>query len=453
MKNGNNFEEDIIKRLKNIKEVANLNSEDIELLSKPKSVKSAEIKLNGKKYPAWRIVHNDSLGPAKGGIRFHKEVSEEETKALSFWMSLKNSLAGLPYGGGKGGINIDASKLSSKELEKISRSYIDNFYQYLGEDIDIPAPDLCTGPQTISWMLDEYEKITGKHEPAMITGKPPELGGIEFRATATAKGGVTILEHFIKSLFREKNSTRNKPEENSFNKPRKELSVAIQGFGEVGEPILKMLNKKGYRIVATTDSKGGIYNEEGLNPQKLTQEKRTAPLSKSEQGETISNKQLLEMNVDILILSATANQITEDNADRIKANYILEMANGPVSSEGEKKLFNNNIIVIPDILANSGGVVASYFEWVQNKSGLFLSSRELEKEFESIIGEAWNRVYQLFSKHSKSYDKNIRTRLSQNLGLFNFVKNIDLRTAAYIISIRRILKAERWRGNLSNSCD
>ena len=402
----------IIDRLKEIGQIMNLKPEEVELLSKHTRISHAMLKVNKNKYPAWRIVHNDALGPGKGGIRFHPGVSEDEVKSLSFWMSIKNSLAGLPYGGGKGGVKLNPKEETKETLEKISRAYVKAFYKVLGQDIDVPAPDVYTDSQTMAWMLDEYEKKVGHHEPGMITGKPLELQGLALRSDATSRGGFIVLQELIKEI----------------NLDKKDLTVAIQGFGNAGHFIARMLSNDDYKVVAVSDSRGGILNLNGLDINKVTSVKEERnTVTEYQDAEKVDNKELLEAEVDILVLAALENQITEENARNVKAKYILELANGPVTPEADKILFNKKIMVVPDILANAGGVVVSYFEWAQNRTGNILDNDYLKNKLNEIMKDSWDKVYDLYQKRDTK---------------------IDLRTCAYVIAIKRILAAEKLRGNL-----
>lgn len=404
--------DNIIKRFDDLKSLINLNEQEVEYLLTPKQISHSEIEVDGKKFPAWRIISNRALGPGKGGIRFHPEVSEDEVRSLSFWMSLKNSLLELPYGGAKGGVKINPKEYDNVFLEKVSRAYIDAFYKVLGQDKDIPAPDVYTNPQTMSWMLDQYEKNIGQHQPAMITGKPVELGGMALRSDSTAKGAYIVISELVKTL--------------DLNK--KDLSIAIQGFGNAGLNVAKMLFADDFKITAVNDSQGGTSNNDGINITELVKFKEEYGIvSTFSENKAISNDELLESEVDILILSALENQITEKNADKIKAKYIIEIANGPVDYQADKILFEKGIIVVPDILANSGGVLVSYFEWSQNRTGNILDEKYLSDLLQEKMVRAWNNVY---NKH------------------LEFDKKIDLRTSAYILSVERIVKAEKLRGNI-----
>jgi glutamate dehydrogenase/leucine dehydrogenase len=400
------------KRLEDIKKLEHISDADMAVLDKPVRVKRAVLNIKGKKYPAWRILYNEALGPGKGGIRFHPNVNEDEVKSLAFWMALKNSLADIPYGGAKGGVAFDPKTADKAELENVSRKYIDAFYSHLGQDKDIPAPDVYTDSQVMSWMLDEFEKKVGHHEPGMITGKPVELGGLTMRGDATAQGGYLVAKKMASTFLPKK----------------KGLKVVIQGFGNAGLYIAEKLHKDGFRIIAVSDSKGGIYRAEGLNiPALITFKKGDHQVGEYANGKKITNAELLELSADVLILAALENQITKENAGSIKANYIIELANGPITYDADKILEKNKKIVVPDILANSGGVIASYFEWAQNLTGQILDEAYLRSLLEKKMNGNWQRVYEVF-----------KNRKGQ----------ITLRQAAYILAITKILSAEKLRGRI-----
>jgi glutamate dehydrogenase/leucine dehydrogenase len=403
----------ITKRLAEIKRIEGLTNKELSFLLRAKKINRAQIKIGNKKLLAWRILFNDVLGPGKGGIRFHPNVNEDEVKSLSFWMMIKNSLVGLPYGGAKGGIKFDPQKSSPEELEKISRKFIDVFYKYLGQDKDIPAPDVYTNSKVMAWMLDEYEKKVGHHEPGMITGKPLELHGCILREDATAKGGFIIAKEMIKK----------------FGLNKKNVKIAVQGFGNAGLYISRMLYESGFKIAAVSDSKGGIYNKNGLNINKVVAiKKKKNSVSEYKQAQKIAVADLVELPVDILILAALENQITKDNAEKVKAKYIIEIANGPIDYRADKILFDKEIMVVPDVLANSGGVIASYFEWSQNKTGNILEKEYLEKLLRQKMIDSWKKVIGVYEENNKK---------------------IDLRTAAYILAVRRIIIAAKLRGDLN----
>ncbi len=360
-------------------------------------------------FEGFRSQYNNARGPYKGGIRYHPAVNEDEVKALSFWMAMKCAVVGLPLGGGKGGIIVDPKKLSVAELERLSRGYIRSLYKYLGPDQDIPAPDVYTTPQVMAWMLDEYETITGHHAPGMITGKPLSLGGSAGRSFSTAQGGVYVLTEAAKKLGFEPAKT----------------TVAIQGFGNAGAHMAKLLAHLGYIIVALSDSQGGIYIPAGIDP--LEAER----LKNSEQGlagyagsKKITNEELLALPVDILVPAALENQITAANADAVKAKLIVELANGPTTPEADAVLFKKGIVVAPDILANAGGVTVSYFEQAQNASNYYWSEAEVLEKLKKIMVEAFDSVWEKKEKYA-----------------------VDLRTAAFVLAVERVAEAMKARGN------
>jgi len=404
--------EDNNRRLADISRLEGISEAEMSVLSRPVQTKYTELEIGGQKYPAWRIVYNRALGPGKGGIRFHPEVSEDEVKSLAFWMALKNSLADIPYGGAKGGVKFNPKEAGREELELVSRAYIRAFHEHLGENKDVPAPDVYTNAQIMAWMLDEFEKINGRHEPGMITGKPLEIGGLALRGDATAQGGYLIVKEMAGEFLK--------------GRQNKDIKIAIQGFGNAGLFMTEKLFADGYTVIAASDSQGAVYNENGLNITELIALKNSGQsVGGYSGGGKISNGELLELKTDILILAALENQITKDNAPRIQARYLVELANGPISYEADLILENDKKIIVPDILANSGGVIVSYFEWAQNKTGQILDEEYLRTLLKKKMKTNWQRVY------GKYLEKE---------------KKITLRQAAYILAIRKILAAEKWRG-------
>lgn len=384
-----------------------LSSSELDLLKKPRRVFSFSIPVRMDSgevrfFNGYRVQYNSALGPTKGGIRFHPEVHLEEVKTLAFLMALKCALLELPFGGAKGGVEVDPKTLSKLELERLSRGFIKEVHTFIGPEIDIPAPDVNTNEEIMAWMVDEYSKIKGKFIPGVITGKPLELGGSRGRSIATGLGGAYILREFIK---KEQLDVKN-------------IRIAIQGFGNVGSNIAKILYSWGYKIIAVSDADKAIYNKEGLDVTKSN-------VSEIENGEEITNKELLELDCDVLIPAAISHQITEENTDRIKAKVILEMANAPITSRADKILFNKKIKIIPDILSNSGGVVVSYFEWSQNSANEYWSEREVFDRLEEKMIKAFDSIYSIC-----------------------LAENCDLRTAAHIKAIKRIIKVEKLISNL-----
>lgn len=369
---------------------------------------SFPVKLGGKTVflKAYRVQYNDARGPFKGGIRFHEGVDLDEVKALSFWMVIKNAVVNIPYGGAKGGVTVDPKSLSEDELEEVSRGFMKAMHQFVGPQVDIPAPDVYTSPKVMAWMLDEYEKIKGYKAPATITGKPVAVGGSKVRDYSTAMGGVYVLEDAI--------------EHYGFNK-----RVVIQGFGNAGMNLARILFERGYKIIGVSDSKSALHNEDGFNVYDLIDHKKsTRSLKNFKSGVEISNDALLELETDILIPSALGNQITKDNAHKINAKLVCELANGPTTGDADKILSERGIIVVPDVLFNAGGVVVSYFEWVQNLSGVYW-------EEEDILDK-------LSVKMKSSFDDVLTLSVE---------KSLNLREAAFALAVSRILEAESLRGN------
>jgi glutamate dehydrogenase/leucine dehydrogenase len=362
-------------------------------------------------FEGYRIQHNNFLGPYKGGIRYFPEVNEDEIKTLAFLMTIKCALVNLPLGGAKGGIKVDPKTLSEKELENLSREYVRKIYDFIGPDKDIPAPDVNTNSKIMDWMVDEYLKISNSKDiklKATFSGKSIQNNGSEGREEATGKGGEIILERFVEKI--------------NLQKP---LTVVIQGFGNVGYNLAKFLYQKGYRLVALSDSKGGIYSKEGFNPELVMECKKekgmisgcycVGDVCDSSLGRDISNEELLELDVDILVPAALENVITEKNANRVKAKIILEMANNPLTEEVDEILNRKGIVVIPDILANSGGVTVSYFEMLQNLNNEKWNKEKVFEELEKYLSKAFDEVW------------GIKEKL-----------NIDLRKASYIVALKRI---------------
>lgn len=413
---------------KQIDDVAEILSEDykdkkrfekaIKLLKVPQKVhkKKLTIKMdNGKKksFQAFRSQHNDARGPHKGGVRFHPNVSEDEVMALSTWMSIKCAVAGIPYGGGKGGIIVDPKNLSENELQRLCRAYAEFLAPHIGPWVDVPAPDVNTGGREMSWMLDAYEKKIGNHSPATFTGKPLELGGSLGRTEATGQGGVFALERYVKA--------------NKAN--RKKTSIAVQGFGNVGFWFAKLASDLGYKIVAVSDSSGGVFDINGLKINQLESYKKEygsfKDASQNKKIKFVSNDELLELKVDILAPAALENAINEKNAKNIKAKVVIELANGPVTPEAEEVLLKNKINVVPDVLCNSGGVTVSYFEWVQNLHGYRWTKERVNEELKTIMDAAFDEIYEVVK-----------------------LKKISYRKATYSLAVKKIIDAMILRGRV-----
>jgi len=392
-----------------------LDKEILEALQKPQRVLDVAIPVRmddgtTKVFNGYRVQYNDARGPFKGGIRYHWDTNIHEVKALSFWMAMKCAVVGIPYGGGKGGITVNPKELSIGELERLSRGWVQAMFQYLGPWKDVPAPDVYTTPQIMAWMVDEYSKLAGEWTPAVFTGKPLEIGGSEGRMFSTSQGGFYVLEELAKKM--------------KF-VPKKTL-VAIQGFGNVGAFAAEIFQKAGYVIVAVSDSRGGIVNMKGLDVAAAWKHKEaTGSVVNMANTKPIDNTKILELPVHILVPSALESVITDKNAGRIKAKAILELANGPTTPEADIKLFKRGIPVVPDILANAGGVTGSYFEWSQNLQGAHWTEKEVLDKLKPIMVESFNDVWEKATKHK-----------------------VNLRTGAYILAIDRIAKAMKLRGRV-----
>lgn len=396
-----------VKQLEEVAKYIDLQGSSLEVLKCPKRVHRADLRVkmdNGKTeiFKAFRSQHNDAVGPYKGGIRFHQDVTEDEVKALSMWMTIKCSVVGIPYGGGKGGVIVDPKKLSQGELERLSRVYMKAFYKHLGVWKDVPAPDVNTTPQIMAWMLDEYEKLTGRHEPGVITGKPIELGGSKGRGVATGLGGFYVTERLWEIR---KGATL----------PKAKTTVAIQGYGNAAYWYADYMNKAGYKIVAVSDSKGGIYKTEGCDPTVLMEhKKKTGSVVGFEGSKEISNGDLLELKVDILAPAALESVITKENAAKVKAKYIIELANGPVTPEADDILHKMGVVVLPDVLCNAGGVTVSYFEWVQNNMGYYWEEKEIFSKLKVIMDKAFDEMWALYSQGKTAFAGQGRLKDSTN---------------------------------------
>ena len=361
-------------------------------------------------FEGYRVQHSTVRGPGKGGIRFSPEVTLDEVKALATWMTWKCSLLNLPLGGAKGGVCVDPRKLSKRELERLTRRYASEIINMIGPDIDIPAPDVNTNAQIMAWIMDTYSMNKGRSIPGVVTGKPIEIGGSVGRESATGMGLYYILEALCEKLDLD----------------LKSMSIVVQGFGNVGGTIADLLYKEGCKVMAVSDISGGVYYSEGLEIDKLlqwTQQGNFLEDYNNKNYKLITNEEILALECDVLIPAALENQITQSNVNNINCKIILEGANGPVTPDADKVLFRKGIHVIPDILANAGGVCVSYFEYVQDIRAYFWELERINKELKKIMLKAFEDVY-LVSKE----------------------RNINLRTAAYIIAVSRIAKAIELRG-------
>ena len=358
-------------------------------------------------FTGYRAQHNDAVGPTKGGVRFHPNVTEEEVKALSMWMTLKAGIVDLPYGGGKGGVICDPRQMSMGELERLSRGYVRATSQIVGPTKDIPAPDVFTNAQIMAWMMDEYSRMDEFNSPGFITGKPIVLGGSQGRDRATAQGVTIVIKEAAK---------------------RRDLAiegarVVIQGFGNAGSFLAKFMNDLGAKVVGISDANGALYDPEGLDIDYLLDRRDSFGTVTNLFENTITNEELLELECDILVPAAIENQITADNAHNIKANIVVEAANGPTTAEATKILTERGILLVPDVLASAGGVTVSYFEWVQNNQGYYWSEEEVNDKLYKKMVEAFDNIY------------NVATS-----------RKIDMRLAAYMVGVRKTAEASRFRG-------
>ncbi len=402
-------------RLEEAAKFAGVHKEVLEHLRYPSETLAATVSIRMddgslRGFKAWRCRFNDLLGPTKGGLRFHPDVSLEEIMPLAFWMTMKCAVVDLPFGGAKGGVQVDVKELSPAELERLSRQWMQVFTHTVGPDRDIAAPDMYTDSTVMAWMADEYNKCVRRHEPAVITGKPATLGGSAGRDTATATGGMFVLDTLLDHL-----------EFDSDN-----LSVAIQGFGNAGATFARLISETGHRVVGVSDSSAAIWSDEGLNVEQLREHKaRSGKLSGFDHdgAEEVDKQEFLTKYCDLLVPAALANQITRDNSGDVQAKAVLELANGPISSGADEDLANRGIQVIPDVLANAGGVSVSYMEWVQNKSGEKWSADEVEQKLRSRMEIAARAVANAAEKHE-----------------------ISLRCAAYVVALERLGAAAEARG-------
>lgn len=408
------FYQNAVKQLEFAGQVMNLDPNILTRLKTPKRalVVSVPVRMddgNIKVFEGYRVHHSMSMGPAKGGIRFHPSVSLSETAALAMLMTFKCSLMNLPLGGGKGGICVDPGKLSRGEKQRLTRRYTTEILPFIGPEKDIPAPDVGTDAQTMAWLLDTYSQEIGHCVPGVVTGKPIEVGGSLGREEATGRGVVYTIIEAAKALNV---------------KLDEKTRVAVQGFGNVGRAAAKKMSKIGTTVVAVSDVSGGIYNPKGLNLEDVhSWIAKNKILQGYPEAQNITNEQLLEIDCDILIPAALEGQITGKNAPKIKAKIIAEGANGPTTSEADKILYDRDIFVIPDILANAGGVVVSYFEWVQGLQHLFWTEKEVNNKLYEIMSSTFAKV------HAVSNDK-----------------KVNMRTAALICGIDRLARAMLARG-------
>ncbi|MBW1979672.1 MAG: Glu/Leu/Phe/Val dehydrogenase [Deltaproteobacteria bacterium] len=359
-------------------------------------------------FTGYRVHHNTSRGPAKGGIRYHPDVNLDEVIALAMWMTWKCAVVDIPFGGGKGGVVCNPKEMSRGELQRLTRRYTSELINVFGPQTDIPAPDVYTNPQIMSWIMDTYSVSVGYAEPGVVTGKPLAVGGSLGRNEATSRGCVYTIHSLLKKL------SRNIEEE----------TVAVQGYGNVGYNAADIIHDDGAKIVAASDSKGGVYNPRGLDPKALWEFKRqSGSVHGYPDGDAITNEELLELDCSILIPAAMENQITEENADRIKAEIIAEGANGPTTPAADQILHERGKYHLPDILANAGGVTVSYFEWVQGLERYFWSEEEVNSKLKRIMNLAFDNVWDIAQQ-----------------------EKVTMRMAAYILAVKRVSEAMLLRG-------
>jgi glutamate dehydrogenase/leucine dehydrogenase len=404
-----------VSELESIYAELKLTEAELEILSMPRHVVTVHFPVkfsNGstKMFIGHRVQFNDARGPSKGGIRFHPALKVDHVSDLAFLMSLKCAVVDIPFGGAKGGVVVNPKELSRSELELVTRAYVREIADFIGPFKDIPAPDVYTDERVMVWILDEYEHLKREHVPAVVTGKPVELGGIKARNYSTSLGGIFVLEEAMKKKGMDKTDVR----------------VAVQGFGNVGENAARILHEMGYKVITVSDSRGGIINMDGLNIPELLNHKKTEGRVEGFPGsESISNEDLLVSDCDILVPAALSDQIDGNNAGRIKAKIVLELANAPSTTEADIILFDRSVMVIPDVLANAGGVAGSYLEWIQNLSNDYWEHERVLDKLQSIMISAFDAVYAICHE-----------------------EKTPMRKAAYKIAIKRILSAERLRGNL-----
>ncbi len=409
--------EEAIRRLDEAAKYTNIHAETIERLKHPKSILEVSVPVRMddgslRIFRGYRVRHDDTRGPTKGGIRYHPDVDLSEVKALALWMTCKCAVVGIPFGGGKGGIQVNPKELSPMEVERLSRSFIQQIADFIGTKRDIPAPDVYTNARIMGWMMDEYSKIRRERTPGVITGKPISQGGSLGRNDATGRGAY----YCIKEL------------EDIRGWDPREITVAVQGFGNAGQHVAQLLHSDGYKIVAISDSQGGIYRKEGFDVPSIRKVKNQSrklqavycedSVCESVEAQSITNEELLELPVDLLLPSALEDQITGNNADNIKASVVVELANGPTTPNADRILHEKSVLVIPDILANAGGVTVSYFEWVQNKGGYYWTEAEVHEKLHTIMSREFKAIFARTQK-----------------------LKMDMRTAAYAHALDRIGEA------------
>lgn len=408
--------DNVLKQLDNVKKYLPVEKKYFDILSRPQKITNVSfpVKMDSGEieiFDGYRVQYNNTRGPYKGGIRFHPQADLDEVKSLAFWMMIKCAVVDIPLGGGKGGIAVDPKKLSKNELERLTRTFTKEIANLIGPRIDVPAPDVYTNAEVMGWMVDEYTKIKGKQDLGVVTGKPIEIGGSLGRDVATAQGGFYVLEEYLLQN----------------NIDPKTLKIAIQGFGNAGMTMAELMYKAGWQVVAVSDSSGGVLSEDGgLNIDQLKKIKLDGDSLNNIKDlglKKISNNELLELDVDVLVPAALENQITLSNANNIRAKIVLELANGPTTPEADEILFNKNILVIPDVLANAGGVAVSYFELVQNLQNYYWSREKVLGDLATIMKKSLNDVMRIAGENK-----------------------VDWRKASFILALNRVIGSLKARG-------
>ncbi len=407
----NNSYEMVVRQLTEACSLLELERGICEVLKQPQRVIEVSVPLrldNGeiRVFTGYRVQHNNARGPFKGGIRYHPELTLSEVKALAMWMTWKCAVVGIPFGGAKGGVAVNVKELSQAELERLTRTYTSRIMDFIGPERDIPAPDVYTNARVMAWIMDTYSAHVGYPVPAVVTGKPVEIGGAPGREAATGRGVATVARAAAERLGL---SCR---------------CAAVQGFGNVGYHSAKLLHEAGYRILAVSDSKGGIFCESGLKPEAVLEHKlKHGSVVGFPGAKEITNEELLSLEVDILVPAALERVITRRNADDVNAKMVVEGANGPVTPSADRILEERGVVVVPDILANAGGVTGSYFEWVQNRNGFYWSEERFNTELERVMSRSFEEV---FSRAER--------------------EEISLRLAAYLLAVERVAKVRELRG-------
>ncbi|RLA37670.1 MAG: glutamate dehydrogenase [Gammaproteobacteria bacterium] len=407
--------QDALQRVREIGADAGVAPEVIAELMHPKAMLTATLPVrmddgSTRYFVGYRCRYNTVLGPTKGGVRYHPQVTQAEVQALALWMTIKCAVVGLPYGGAKGGVNVQPKELSPLELERLSRAYVRAMADFIGPNIDIPAPDVYTNARIMGWMMDEYEAIHRVRAPGVITGKPIALGGSLGREEATGRGAYLVTMELIRRQGLDP----------------KQLRVAVQGLGNAGYHVARLLQLEGMRIVALSDSRGGIHAEQGFDVDSIWKEKQSSrrvravycaqSVCELVEHQQISNQELLGLDVDILIPAALEGVITPDNVDQVRAPYIIEVANGPILSDAESVLLERGTVIVPDVLANAGGVTVSYFEWVQNRSGYAWTLDEVRERLAEVMTRAFGEVWQVAADEERSLRSAAYARAFRRIG-------------------------------------